>query len=98
LLKPRPTGSRRAHASAADVLLLIEVSDSTLQYDLEVKTRLYAQHAVAEYCVVDLVANSVWRHRRPGGQGYAQRDEIREGALELPVNAGEIVVPDLFTP
>jgi Uma2 family endonuclease len=98
LLKPRPTGHRRAHPSAADVLLLIEVSDSTLHYDLEVKTRLYARHAVPEYCVVDLVANRIWRHRRPDGQGYAQRDEIREGTLELPVNGGEIVVPDLFTP
>jgi len=98
LLKPRPTGYRHAHPSADDVLLLIEVSDSTLRYDLDVKAQLYAKHAVREYWVVDLVANRVWRHRRPSGQHYAQREEIQEGALEFPVNAGEIAVAELFTP
>jgi Uma2 family endonuclease len=98
LLKPKPTGYRRAHPSAADVLLLIEVSDSTLGYALDVKARVYAKQAVPEYWVVDVVAKRVWRHRRPSGDKYAQRDEIAKGTLELPVNGGEIVVAELFTP
>jgi len=48
-------------------LLLIEVSDTTLRYDLNVKARLYATHGVREYWVVDLVAKRVWRHRKPRG-------------------------------
>ncbi len=98
LLSRRPTGYREAHPSADDVLLLIEVSDSTLRYDLEVKARLYAKHKVAEYWVVDLVNDCVWRHRRPSGQQFAQRDEIQEGTLELPRGFGEIAVAELFTP
>jgi Uma2 family endonuclease len=98
LVVAKPGGYRRAHPVAGDILLLIEVSDSTLLYDLEVKARLYAKHGVPEYWVIDLVDNRVWRHRRPSGQGYAQRDEIDEGALELPVDAGEIAVAELFTP
>jgi len=98
LVVAKPDGYRHTHPVASDVLLLIEVSDSTLRYDLDVKARLYAKHAVREYWVVDLVNNRVWRHRRPSGQQYAQRDEICDGTLELPVNAGEIVVAELFTP
>lgn len=98
LVVAKPGGYRQSHPVAGDILLLIEVSDSTLRYDLDVKARLYAKHGVPEYWVVDLVDNRVWRHRRPSGQGYAQRDEIDEGALELPVGAGEIAVAELFTP
>jgi len=98
LVVAKPHSYRRMHPVAGDVLLLIEVSDSTLRYDLDVKVRLYAKHRVPEYWVVDLVDNRVWRHRRPGGQQYAHRDEIREGTLELPVDAGGIAVAELFTP
>lgn len=98
LVVARSHGYRQTHPVASDILLLIEVSDSTLRYDLDVKARLYAKHGVLEYWVVDLVNKRVWRHRRPSGQQYAQRDEIHDGTLELPVNAGEIVVAELFAP
>jgi Uma2 family endonuclease len=96
ILAPKPEGYRRAHPSGDDVLLLIEVSDSTLQYDLGAKARLYAKHGVREYWVVDLVANRVWRHRTPHGTQYAERTEIAEGTLVLPNGLGEITVAELF--
>jgi len=49
LVKPRSDAYRNAHPIAADVLLLIEVSESTLRFDLEVKSRLYATHGIPEY-------------------------------------------------
>jgi Uma2 family endonuclease len=87
---------RHAHPSAADVLLLIEVSDTTLRYDLKVKARLYATHGVREYWVVDLVANRVWRHRRPSGMRYSEITEITAGTIELPGVVGEVVVAEIF--
>ncbi|HJR71728.1 MAG TPA: Uma2 family endonuclease [Gammaproteobacteria bacterium] len=79
---------------------MAEVGDSTLRYDLDVKARLYATHSIPEYWVVDLVDNCVWRHRRPSGSGrqYAERDELRDGTLELPGGLGELAVAELFTP
>src|SRR5919109_654136 len=71
LAKAKHGGYRKGHPIAHDVLLLIEVSDSTLRYDLDVKARLYANNGVPEYWVVDLVHNCVWRHRRPAGERYA---------------------------
>jgi Uma2 family endonuclease len=96
VLKAKSRRYRQAHPSAADVLLIIEVSDTTLRYDLNVKARLYATHGVREYWVVDLVANRVWRHRKPRGTQYAERTEVAAGAIELPEGLGEIDVTELF--
>jgi Uma2 family endonuclease len=96
VVKTKPAGYRRAHPTADDVLLLIEVSDTTLRYDLDVKARLYATHGIAEYWVVDLVANRVWCHRLPSGTRYAERTEVTAGALALPGGVGEILVAELF--
>ena len=98
LVVARSDRYRKAHPVARDVLLLMEVSDSTLRYDLDVKGRLYATHGIPEYWVVDLVDDRVWRHRRPSGRQYAERDELREGTLELPGGLGELAVAELFTP
>jgi Uma2 family endonuclease len=98
LVMAKPRGYREMHPIAGEILLLIEVSDSTLRYDLDVKARLYAKHGVPEYWVVDLVARRVWRHRRPRGQQYAQRDEIESGVVELPGGLGGIAVDELFQP
>jgi hypothetical protein len=53
LLKFR--ADRYAHAlpTAADVLLIVEVSDTTLDYDRGEKLRLYARHGIPEYWIVD---------------------------------------------
>jgi Uma2 family endonuclease len=96
VLRPRAEGYRRAHPTAVDVLLLIEVSDTTLRYDLGRKARLYATHGIAEYWVVDLVAHRVWLHRKPTGAQYSDRSEIAEGTLEIPQRLGEIAVAELF--
>jgi Uma2 family endonuclease len=96
VVRAKPAGYRRAHPSAADALLVIEISDTTLTYDLNVKARLYATHGIAEYWVVDLVGNRLWRHRQPSGTQYAERSEIQAGALALPSGLGEILLTDLF--
>ena len=85
-----------ARTQLADVLLLIEVSDTTLRYDLNTKARLYATHGIREYWVVDLVANKVWRHFKPGTTQFAERAEISRGAIALPKRCGEIDLAELF--
>lgn len=96
LLKAKAAGYREAHPGPADVLLLIEVSDTTLRFDLDDKAHLYARHGIHEYWVVDLVANRVWRHLKPRATQYAERTEISAGAVPLPKSFGEIGVAELF--
>lgn len=56
-------GSR--HPRPAEVLLLIEVSDSTLKYDRDTKLPLYAEAGIGEVWIVNLVSDIVEVHTRP---------------------------------
>lgn len=89
-------GGYRKHPHSRDVLLLVEVSDSTLRYDLGKRASLYAAHGIPEYWVFDLQHDRVWRHRAPRSREYTQRDEITEGALRLPALDAELDLADLF--
>ncbi len=70
LLRPRADFYAAAHPEAADVLLLIEVSEGSARYDREVKIPLYARHGVAEAWVVDLDARLVRFFRAPSAGAY----------------------------
>ena len=61
------TGQR---ASPADVLLLIEVADSSLRYDRTVKLALYARSGIREYWIVDVKKHSITVHRLPEASTY----------------------------
>ena len=67
-----------AHPGAPDVLLIIEVADTSLRYDREVKIPLYARHAVAEVWLVDLEARALRVFRGPTAQGYVEGSEVRD--------------------
>ena len=54
--------------SAADTLLVIEVADSTLRYDRDVKRRFCAEAGVPEFWVVDAHGRQILVHRQPAGQ------------------------------
>lgn len=71
LLKPREDRYRDATPTPADLMLVIEVSETTLPYDRNIKLPLYARHGVPELWIVDLVNNLVRFYRRPAGENYA---------------------------
>jgi Uma2 family endonuclease len=47
------------------VLLLVEIADSTVRFDRQVKAPLYARHGIPELWVVDLVADRLHVYREP---------------------------------
>jgi len=96
LVEAKPDAYRSAHPVAKDVLLLIEVSDSTLRFDLDVKARLYATQGIPEYWVIDLVNRRLVRHRARTRKQYTERDEVTAGTVRLPVLDAEISVSELF--
>lgn len=67
---------RDRHPTAADVQLAIEVADSSLARDLEIKRRLYAEAGMIEYWIVDAAANCIHVHRRPQEGDYQVRKVI----------------------
>jgi Uma2 family endonuclease len=71
LLKPRDDFYRRAHPTPADVRLLVEVADASLELDRDYKAGLYARAGVPEYWLVDLVRRVIVVHGQPAGDRYA---------------------------
>lgn len=63
----------------ADVLLLIEVSDSTLKYDREQKLPVYAEAGIPEYWIRNLVDDILEVYREPIGRNYRSRTLYRAG-------------------
>lgn len=58
------------HPGSDDLLLVVEISDTTLRTDLVVKARLYARAGIAEYWVLDLNARQLHIHRAPADGEY----------------------------
>ena len=81
LLKPRADRYASSLPSAADVLVVIEVSDKTLEYDRGSKLSLYAHHGIPEYWIVDVQAKRIEIFRDPGPKGYTQ--EIQFGPPDV---------------
>lgn len=65
LLRPRSDFYSSFHAAGADILLVVEVSDTTINYDRAVKAGIYAQLGVREYWIADLNTQSLLRHTKP---------------------------------
>jgi Uma2 family endonuclease len=88
VLRPRAYKERKAYAD--DVLLLIEVADTSLAYARTTKLRLYARAGIPEYWIVDCAAESVEVYRDPSGESY--RDVSRASA---PANLALQAFPDI---
>jgi Uma2 family endonuclease len=84
LKNPGPEGYRRAHPKAVDVLLLIEVSDSSLGFDRGAKRDLYARYAIPEYWVVDVGGQRVITYLEPVAGSYQRTVEFRAGDTVCP--------------
>jgi Uma2 family endonuclease len=81
VLRRRPVPYKEREAHAEDVLLLIEVADSSLAYDRSTKLRLYAETGIPEYWVVDCAAETVDVYRAPGAEGYRDVTRVAGGAM-----------------
>jgi len=93
-------GSPRDYAAAhpATALLLIEVSDTTLDYDRHSKAGLYAQAAIRDYWIVNLVDRCLEVYRKPGPHSYQSKQCFLPGDSLSPLAAphADIAVSDIL--
>ncbi len=92
LLAPRADFYKGAHPTAADVLLLVEVSDTTARYDRGVKQQLYARHGVAEVWIVDLDDRVLRTYRGPRGDSYTEVMETAHPTTLSPQALSGVVI------
>ena len=82
VLRRRPVPYKDVAAAAPDVLLIIEVAETSLRYDRTVKLALYAEAGVPEYWVVDASVEAIEVYRGPVGDGYREVSRVTgEGAV-----------------
>lgn len=79
LLKPNDDFYSSRHPNSNDVLLLIEVSDSSLKFDQTEKLHLYALHGIPEYWLLNLNQNVLEVYRKPNGDVYAEKTTLQSG-------------------
>jgi len=84
LLRPKTDFYLSGHPNPSDILLLIEVAASSLDYDREVKAPLYASKGVAEYWLVDLNDDLISRYLDPSGGMYQTVTHHRRGESVAP--------------
>lgn len=95
LLKHREDFYAKAHPVPADVLLVIEVADSSLEKDRTIKLEGYAQAGIAEYWIINLVEGQVEIYTQPQERVYKSR-ELRLSGDTVAVLGEELKVEDIL--
>jgi len=88
----RTAGVSTYDLRASDALLVLEIADTSLAYDLNTKAALFAAHGVPEYWVINAATLMTTVHRRPSQDGYAFRHEFGSDARLVPEFAPELAV------
>jgi Uma2 family endonuclease len=79
VLKSNKTDYADRYATAEDVLLIIEVADSSLAYDQDIKAPKYSRAGVQELWIVDLNDDMIWVYRNPSPKGYLDIKAYQRG-------------------
>ena len=77
----------------SEILLVVEISDSTLNYDLRVKGPLYARAGIAEFWVVDIQGKQVIVHREPADGRFSSIVAYACGETIIPLAAPHAAFP-----
>jgi hypothetical protein len=85
LLAPRPDFYSAAHPRPRDVLLAVEVMDTSRGYDRTLKLPLYARAELREVWLVDLTAQALEVYRGPALRGYRQQQRLVPGRALAPL-------------
>lgn len=92
LLKPAPDFYRKRHPQPDDVFLLVEVSDSTVEFDQAEKLPAYGRAGVPEVWLVNLNELTIEVYREPNFTGYASKTVLRSGQQASPAAFPEVAV------
>lgn len=99
LLTYREDMYSQAYPTALDVLVLIEVADTTLAYDRNVKLPMYARAEIPEVWIIDLVGETIERYTEPTADGFRiVRRYRRDDAIEPARLPGIVIQVDDVLP
>ena len=93
LLRRRGDFYRSGIAGADDVFLIIEVADSSLEYDTQVKLALYARFGVPETWIANIQARTIEVYSNPVDGEYTEKRTFRQGQTVTPAAFPDIALP-----
>ena len=93
LLRPRDDFYASSHPGPGDVLLVVEVVETTASYDRSLKVPLYARFGVPEVWLVDLNAETVEVYRGPSASGYQDIRYLGRGETLAPAAFPDVAIP-----
>lgn len=73
------------HPTPAEIFWLIEVADTTLKRDRELKAPTYGRSQILEYWILDLQERRLWVFRQPGAEGYGREQILAESETIAPL-------------
>lgn len=92
ILKPRDDFYGAAHPGASDVLLVIEVADTSLAYDHEIKLPAYARSGIPEIWIANLPAETVEAHTELLNGSYRTVRSYRRGDSITPLHFPDLSI------
>jgi len=99
ILRRRDDFYATTFAGPADTLLLIEVADTSLAFDRDVKAPLYARTGIAEFWLVDVETRAITVFREPGAGGYRSETTVRGSQAVSPLALPDLAItPDDVVP
>jgi Uma2 family endonuclease len=93
LLKPRDDFYAKGGASPNDVILIIEMADSSLKFDRKLKARLYAETGIPEYWVADLSGDCIFAYSERQERSYRVVCQSGKGEWLSPALLPECRIP-----
>lgn len=99
LLRPRDDFYTKQHPQPGDTLLIVEIADSSLDFDRQIKAGLYAETGVVEYWVSDIPHRCVWAYTDARANTYQTVLQYVTGDIILPTLLPECRIPvDVLLP
>ena len=93
LLRPQADFYASRLPGPADVLLVIEIADSSIDIDRKLKKRIYAEWGVQEYWIANLNDNVVSRYSDPSGGAYQNLEQYHRGESIAPLLLPDCLIP-----
>jgi Uma2 family endonuclease len=93
LLRPKEDFYASGHAGPSDIFLIIEMADSSLEYDQEIKMPLYAETGVPEYWIVDIQQDRLITFGDPVNNTYTTIREFHRGENVSPRLLAQCPIP-----
>lgn len=92
LVRIEPRNYIERHPIPSEIFLIIEVADTTLNFDRKVKAAIYARSGIADYWIVDINGERVFVFRRPDSEKYLEKTVFEKNGVLNPLAFPETAI------